>query len=265
MLRMIPGSILTGLVTVSLLSLGLSLGGCATGSTDKKELTHPQRAALLLELGNGALIEGDPTGALSTLMQAQQEDPEMPEIHHSLALAYYGKSDLSDALKEAQKAVELSPNYPDANNTLGKILLDLGRYDEARTPLLTAAQNPLYREAYKSWTNLGILNYRQGDFAKASRDFAKAIDGDRESACIAYYYRGHLKLRSGEYSDAIRDYAQATKKTCGGFADAHLAIAITYERTKQFGLARRGFLDIEQKFPNSKAADQALQHLKSLP
>lgn len=252
-------------VVLSAAVVTLAVSGCATGSPEKHEVSHKERAGLLLAVANGALIEGDPTGALATLLQAEQENPDMSEIHHSKALAYYAKSDFPDAVKEAQIAVRLAPKYPDANNTLGKILVDMGRYEEARSPLLIAANDPLYREAYKAWTNLGILNYRSGDLSKASQDFEKAIDADRADACIAYYYRGHLKLRSGDYSDAMRDYSQATKKTCGGFADAHLAIAITYERTKQYELARRGFLEIEQRFPNSKAADQAMKHLKGLP
>lgn len=251
---------------ITTIALAALVAGCATASPGQKhELSHEERAALLLQVANGALVEGDPTGALGTLMQAEQDNPEMPEIHHSMALAYYAKNDLKDALTEAQTAVKLAPKYPDANNTLGKILIDVGRYDEARDPLLRAAQDPLYREAYKSWTNLGILNYRKGDYAKASQDFEKAIEADRDDSCIAFYYRGHLKLRVGDYGDAMRDYTQATKRACGGFADAHLAIAITYEREKQYDLARRGYLQIEQRFPNSKAADEANNHLKALP
>jgi Tfp pilus assembly protein PilF len=237
----------------------------ACSSPAKKPLSHDERAGLLLQVANGALIEGDPTGALGTLMQANAEDPNIPEIHHSMALAYYAKNDLSSALREVETAVKLAPNYADANNTLGKILVDSGRYGEAAAPLTKAAENPLYREAYKAWTNLGILYYRKGDLTKASDYFARAIQTSREEACIAHYYSGHLKLREGNYSEAIHDYKQATEKTCAGFADAHLAIAITYERTKQYDMARRSYLQVEQRFPNTKAADQAFDHLKGLP
>ena len=254
-------------MTKTIIVLGtcaLLVAGCST-APEKKELTHKQRAGLLLDVGNGALVEGDPTGALSTLIQAEQEDPDMPEVHHSMALAYFAKNDLNEALQEAETAVKLAPKFADANNTLGKILVDMGRYNEATAPLLSAAASPLYRDTFKSWTNLGILYYRKGELSKASDYFEKAIDNSRDQACIAYYYRGHLRLREGKYTDAIRDYKQATQKACGGFADAHLAIAITYERTKQFDLARRSYLNIGERFPNTKAADQAMEHLRALP
>jgi Tfp pilus assembly protein PilF len=252
-------------LTVGILStLAWIISGCAS-TPQKKELSHQERARLLLQVANGALLEGDPTGALRTLLDAEKEDPDMTEIHHSEALAYFAKNNLPEALKEAQIAVKLAPDYPDANNTLGKILVDSGRFNEAVAPLTKAAENSLYRDSYKAWTNLGILYYRKGDVAKAGNYFQKAIDNSRDEACIAYYYRGHLSLREGNYAEAIRDYQTATKRVCGGFADAHLAIAITYERTKQYDLARRGFLAIEQRFPNTKAADQAMNYLKNLP
>jgi Tfp pilus assembly protein PilF len=239
------------------------LSACATSS--QPELTSEGRARLLLQIANAALIENDPTGALETLMRAENEDPDMPEIYHSEALAYYAKNDFQTALQRVQKAVKMAPRYSDANNTLGKILVDLGRYDEAIAPLQRAAREPLYREAFKAYTNLGILYYRKGDLDKARSSFEQAITAGHDQACIAYYYRGHLKLREARYSDAIRDYTQATKKMCGGFADAHLAIGITYKRTKQYDLARRTFLQIEQRFPNTKAADEAVSLLRALP
>jgi len=242
----------------------LVLAGCAS-TPGKKPLTEQERAELLLNVGNGSLMEGDPTGALQALLQSEAISPKMPEVHNSLALAYFAKKDYQLALKEAQTAVHLAPDYSDANNTLGKMYVDMGRYDQGLPYLLKAANNPLYRDAYKSLTNLGILFYRKGDFAHAATYFSKAIDANRDGSCVAHYYRGHLSLRAGDYADAIRNYQEATKKFCGGFADAHLAVGIVYEREKQYELARKTFLDVETRFPDSKVADEATQYLKGLP
>jgi Tfp pilus assembly protein PilF len=242
------------------------LSACATSHPKKSpELTQLQRARLLIQVADGALIENDPTAALEALIQAEAADPSLPEIYHSRALAFYAKNDFQTALFNAQKAVSIAPKYPDANNTLGKILVDLGRFNEAIAPLSRAADEPLYREAYKPQTTLGILYYRESNFPKATSYFERAIQSGGDQACIAYYYRGHLKLRDGEYSAAIRDYTQATKKMCGGFADAHLAIGIVYERTKQYELARRTYLEVEQRYPNTKASDQAINLMRALP
>ena len=241
------------------------ISGCATSHQHKHEPTPEEHARLLLNVANAALIENDPPGALEALARAESIDPALPEIYHTRALAFYNQGNTAGALEEVQKALKMAPDYTDANNSLGKILVDLGRYNEAVAPLLKAAHSPLYREAYKAWTNLGILYYRKGDWAKAGENFERAIQQGGENACIAYYYRGHLKLHDAQYSEAIEDYKQATKKWCGGFADAHLAIGITYQRTKQYELARRTFVEVESRYPNTKAADEAINLLRTLP
>jgi tetratricopeptide (TPR) repeat protein len=243
---------------------GLLVVACAT-SKPKPSTTPEQHARLLLNVANAALVENDPTEAMEALAQAEAVDPDLPEIYHTRGLALYNRGNIQGALEQVQKAVKMSPDYVDANNSLGKILTDLGRYDEAVAPLQRAAHATFYRETYKPLTNLGILYYRKGDIGKASDFFTKAVEQGGEHACIAYYYKGHLDLRDGHFSDAIKDYTNATKRWCAGFADAHLAIAITYERSKQYALARRTFVEVQQRYPNSKAADQAIDHLRELP
>jgi Tfp pilus assembly protein PilF len=243
---------------------GFLVVACAT-SRPKPKVSPEEHARLLLNVANAALIENDPSEAMEALAQAEAVDPDLPEIYHTRGLAYYNRGDIPAALEQVKKAVKMSPEYIDANNSLGKILTDLGRYDEAVAPLQKAAHAPFYRETYKPLTNLGILYYRKGDNGKASDFFTKAVESGGDHACIAYYYKGHLELRDGHFSEAIKDYTNATKRWCAGFADAHLAIAITYERTKQYALARRTFVEVQQRYPNSKAADQAIDHLRELP
>lgn len=244
------------------MSLGL---GCATPEKTQKSLSPTERARLLVEVGNGALLEGDPTGALQSLVQAEKEDPNLPELHHSKALAYYAKHDLNKALTSAKKAISLKADYSDANTTLGKLLLDAGKYDEAKAPLNLAAQDPLNRDAYKAWTNLGIIQYRQGDYLKAGSLLNQAIQSAPQVACVAYYYRGHLKLRDSNFDEAIENYGLATKRFCANFGDAYLALGIAYQRGRHYELARKTFLEIEKRYPNTKLAERALDQLKYIP
>jgi Tfp pilus assembly protein PilF len=248
---------------VLLISL-LVATSCAT-SKPKEDVTPEQHARLLLNVANASLIENDPTQAMEALARAEAADPDLPEIYHTRGLVYYNRGNIQAALEQVKKAVKMSPNYTDANNSLGKILTDLGRYDEAVAPLQKAAHDPFYRETYKPLSNLGILYYRKGEFGKASDFFTKATESGGDHACIAYYYKGHLELRDGHFSEAIKNYTSATKRWCAGFADAHLAIGITYERTKQYALARKTFVEVQQRYPNSKAADQAIDRLRELP
>jgi Tfp pilus assembly protein PilF len=252
-------------------ALSLGLAACSTARTNmdgvpvKKELTRTERARMLIEIANSAILEGDAVGALENLLKAQEEDPNLPELYHSKALAYYMKHDVPTAIGQARKAVELKPDYSDANNTLGKLLMDAGQPDQAIAPLLTASKDPLYRDAYKPLTNLGILYYRQGAYERSGFYLGKAIEDAPGAACVAYYYRGHLRLRESRFTDAESDYDNAGKHACTGFADARLALGIAYERGKQYGLARKTFMDVHARFPNTKVAEQAMNHLRFLP
>lgn len=238
--------------------------GCATGS-GSKSLSKTDKARLLIDAANGALSEGDPIGALQLLAKAEEQDNSLAEIHHSKALAFFAKREPSMALEEARRAVTINPNYTDANNTLGKLLLDSGRNNEAEKPLLLAVADPLYRESFKAHTNLAILYYRQEHHQKSIEHLNKAIQEAPDVACVAYYYRGHIFLRAGQFRQAELDYGKATKKMCAGFMEAHLALGITFERDKRYDQARKKFLDIQQNFPNSKIAEQAVERLRYLP
>jgi Tfp pilus assembly protein PilF len=241
------------------------LSACAGSPTNsERKLTDAERARLYLDAANASLSEGDPTGALQNLTVAESLAPSNPEVHHSKALAYHAKSDLNAAIAEARRAVALLPSYSDANNTLGKLLMDAGKPAEAEAPLLKAANDPLYRDAYKPHTNLGILYYRLGKLKKAGENLDRAAKEAPQYACVAYYYRGHLRLKEGRFAKAAQEYDRATQKACANFADAHLALGIAYERGKQYELARRKFLSIREAFPNTKVAEQAMERLKYL-
>lgn len=247
--------------------------------TKKGELSHVERSRMYVEVANAALLEGDPTGALEQLIKAEEEDNSLPELHHSKALAYAAKGDAVTALASAKRAVKIKPDYSDANNTYGKLLIDAGRYEEALEPLMRAANDPINREAYKAYTNIGILQYRRGRMSLAREALDKAIQGAPDLACVAYYYRGHVHLKQAstasgksrmspharEVGEAVADYGKASKKYCGNFSEAHLALGIAYEQSRQYQLAREKYLDIQKRYPESKVAEQAMNHLRTLP
>lgn len=224
-----------------------------------------ERAQLLIEAANGSLLENDPIGSLQFLERAEKLDPKYAPIYHAKALAFSVRKDFPAALTEMKKAVDLDPENPFALNTYGKFLLDAGRLDEAEAPLSKAGANPVFREAYKANSNLGILYYRKSDFDRSEKSFQKAINDDAANSCIAYYYLGHIAVRRNQLPDAEKFYERATQKQCAAFADAHLALGMMYERRKKTEEARKKYLELKQNFPDSKASESAMERLKHLP
>ncbi len=257
------------------LSVGIAIAwaGCASAPrsatqpsapVERTELEGKAKALLLIDVANGALLEGDPTAALVHLQQAEREDASIPELYHSRALAYYVKKELALAISAAEKAVRLRPEYSDAQNTLGKLRIDAGRLDAAIPPLQRAAADLTYGDAYKAYTNLGMIYYRKHDLPAAERALDQAVAANSERACIAHYYLGHVHLKRRQLSQAEREYGSASKKQCAGFVDAHYALAIAYEHSKKFDLARRKLVEIQTRYPDTAFADQAASRLKNL-
>ncbi|MFZ9594832.1 MAG: tetratricopeptide repeat protein [Bdellovibrionia bacterium] len=243
----------------------LLMQGCATGKEGSKAMSRTDRARIFVEIANGALVEGDPTAALQAIARAESEDAQLPELHHTRALAYYTKKELELAMQSGLKAVQLKPDYSDAKNTLGKIYLDLGKWDLALPVLSEAATDNLYRDAYKAWTNLGILTYRKNDYSLSSQYFSKAVQNAPSQSCIAHYYLGHISMKEARLQDAIREYSLSTKKFCGSFGDGLLALGVAYQKNKQYSEARKTFIEVQKRFPKTGWAEKALDHLKFLP
>jgi len=250
-----------GLVGVSLLSTGCSSSGAKTN----RIASDRERATLMVEAASAAQNEGDSTGALQHLADAEKIQPSLPELHHVRALALYSKKQLPSAIEAARKAVVLKPDYSDANNTLGKLLMESGRFSDAVVYLKKAAQDLLYRDAYKALTNLGILYYRRGDDEKSEPYLRRAVESNPIRSCIAHYYLGHLQLKRELFSEATRSYEKATQRFCASFADAHYAMGVALEKGQQYDKARRKFLDVTRNFPSSDVAFKARDRLKELP
>jgi type IV pilus assembly protein PilF len=245
----------------------LALASCSSSpqKDDAASKTPRERAQLMVEAANGSLIEGDPIGALQFLTQAEKVDPNFAPIYHAKALAFASRKDFAQALVEMKHSVDLDPENPYALNTYGKFLIDAGRLDEAEAPLLKAGDNATFRESYKANTNLGILYYRRNDFEKSAARFQRAINDDPANSCIAYYYQGHIAVRRSKLAEAEALYRRATEKQCAAFADAHLALGMMYERQGKVDLARKKYVELDQNFPEAKAADAARERLKKLP
>ena len=250
------------LSTVGLLAL-LILNSCS--SSQKRELTKEERAQMLTEMAAADINEGDSTSALVYLKQAEEITPKSADVHYLLALTYYKKNEIGMASRSAQKAIQLSPHYSAAKNTLGKLLLDQGKLNEAEKYLKEAAQDLTYREAYLAKTNLGYLYYKKLKHTDAEYWYSKAIFEAGDNACMAYFYRGQLNFEKNLFEKANADFNRASRKNCAQFSDAHLAMGKTFLRMKKYDQARAKLIEVQQLFPTSDAAMKANDYLREIP
>ncbi len=252
----------------SLLNVGfiiLLVTGCATSSNHPLKMSDKEKAQAFLEVASSSISDGDSTGALISLKQAEDLDSQNPELHYLFALAYFQKTEIDLAVKSARKAVELKPDFSIAKNTLGKLLMDEGKLNEAEKYLTEAAHDLLSRDAYIAKTNLGILNYKKMKPNQALYWLSSALKDGGPVACVAAYYRGKIYLDQGQFELAKADFNTSTKNACASMSESHLALGQTLIRMKKYDLARAKLLEIKQLFPASESAISADRYLREIP
>jgi type IV pilus assembly protein PilF len=244
----------------------MMFAGCAsTNSRTPKIASKAEQVKLLLPIAAADINDNDSTGALQILAQVRDMDDSVAEEYYLYSLAYLHKSEMRLAVESAKRAIKLNPNYSAAKNTLGRILLDEGKYEEAEKYLLEAANDLLFRDAYLPKTNLGFLYYKEGNLDKAEMWLTKAIQDGGSLVCLSHYYRGQVRSDKNQLLNSERDFAEAARGNCSGMSDAHIAFGKTLIREKKYDEARAKFVEIQRLFPSSDASDQATQYLREIP
>ncbi|GAF85058.1 unnamed protein product, partial [marine sediment metagenome] len=112
---------------------------------------------------------------------------------------------LSQAISNYTRAIELNPTYAEVYSNRGNTYCDLGQYIQAISDLNKAIElNPRYAEAY---CNRGTAYYGLGQANKAISDLTKAIE--LKTIAVAYYNRGAIYYNLGQYHQAIPDLTKA--------------------------------------------------------
>jgi type IV pilus assembly protein PilF len=239
----------------------LTLSACSTPSTSKKTATIEG----MLNIAGAAINEGDHITALEYLNQAHALEPDHAKGHHLYALAYIGKREYKLAEESARQSVRLDPKFTAARNTLGKILMDLGKFNEAETLFKQAASDLLNREADRAKLNLGILYIKTLRPELAEHWLKQTLEDRTPISCLAHFQLGKLALEKNELPKAERHYRSSAKGMCSGMSETHLAIAQVLSRQKRYEEARAKLVEIQRIFVGTDASEKAIEHLRDLP
>jgi hypothetical protein len=124
--------------------------------------------------------------------RAMKLDPAPAGAYLDYALGLARLGDYPEANRYFQKALSVRRNFPQAHNSLGKLLLDQGKKDEAMEQFRLAIKErpdyPMYHY------NLGVALLQKGDRAGAVREFEEALVLD------PHYMDAQLALRRARSS-----------------------------------------------------------------
>eukprot|EP00128_Syssomonas_multiformis_P007694 Colp12_sorted_trinity150504_noHs@23144 len=95
-------------------------------------LKMADKVAQLKNLGNTAFTSGDYHGAIKHFTEAISLDPSNHVLYSNRSGSYASLKDYANALNDAQKTVELKPDWGKGYGRLGTALFFLGRLEEAK-------------------------------------------------------------------------------------------------------------------------------------
>jgi protein O-mannosyl-transferase len=101
---------------------------------------------------------------------------------------WFGRKDLQKAASHYREALRIKPDYAEAHNNLGMILIQQGQTDAAETQYRQAIKNdPIFEKAYN---NLGVLLAIRGNIEEAKVCFIRALELNPEDPGP----KGNLKM-----------------------------------------------------------------------
>jgi tetratricopeptide (TPR) repeat protein len=254
-LKRIP--LLAGFIITALFAVG-----CAT---TKEGPSKEAQISTWLDVANQSLMESDAPGALRALSEAEKLGATPDQTTFMRVRAHQMRKDYDSALSVTREYLENNPKSSDGSLTLGILLSETGRPKDAIVALRKAAEDGLYSRGQQAQTSLAIVHYRLGELKEAEKWLERAVNTNPTQACVAYYYQGHIHLKASRFREAAKVYEKSTQKFCGAFSEGFLALGIVYQHLKDYDRARKTFLEVESRFPNTQLASQALERLRKLP
>jgi tetratricopeptide (TPR) repeat protein len=230
--------------------------------------------------------------AMEIYQSAIQRTPADFLLYKNFAEYLESTGDLQQAVVQWQKVCELLPHYCDGFHQAGRLLNDLGRWDEAEAPLRKALA--LRPELTEAWYEMGIANFGRGNFDPALQEFKHAaqlepsnttylaMEGralsklQRHNEAIQRY-REALQIQSGlvkvwlslgdelvsinQISDARDTYAEAVRLEPEN-ALAHLDLGVMFARLNQFDNALEQFEATLRLDPRNQPAQDYLKQVQ---
>jgi len=184
--------------------------GCAQNTVSPNMPSPKDRAKAKKELGVSMIQGGNLQGGLKELIQAGKLDPSDAGIQNSIGWAYQNAREFDKAVIHFQRAMALRPDFSEAQNNLGKIFADMGRWEQAISLFEKAANNFEYESRHKAYENLGTVYFFQKKYDMAIMYYKKAL-GLEPRYSPAYENMGLAYERLKQWNRAIAAYEKGAR------------------------------------------------------
>jgi tetratricopeptide (TPR) repeat protein len=165
----------------------------------------PADAKAALEKGHAALAEKKPDAAISHFKKAIEIYPEFYDAQVALAQVYVDAGEWEKAEAGFRQAVKINPNAVAAMVSLGEVYRRQKKYEEGEKVLEQAIV--IDGNSWESNFTLGRIFWELKDIAKAGKYVARTIELQPDVA-EAHLLAGNIFVRAGLPSNAVIEYEE---------------------------------------------------------
>jgi len=172
---------LKGLVLVKLADYPKSVEAFEMAS----KLGYPKLIECRINIATSRVFMKQYDVAKSELKACLEIDEKLPQVYNSLSLIAIEQKDFKDAIKQANKGLELAPGEPYLLNNRGFAHIGLGNLDEAQKDI----NESIVADPYNSWAyrNKGLLELKRKNYSEAERLLRKAKEMDPNTERVDEY------------------------------------------------------------------------------
>jgi Tfp pilus assembly protein PilF len=216
-----------------------------------------RRSQSRTELGTAYLVEGNPSQAIRTLLEATQLNPRNAKAWEKLGLSYASQGANKRAEEAFLRSLKIEKRAQTHNN-FGLMLLSDNRHLEAIPHFEAAAADITYRNIAISLNNLGQTYHLLGRNQEALRSLSDAIRR-APNLCQARFLRGIVHRELKMTGKSLSDF-QEVIRLCGDNAfGAYLQAAELLIETSDVPAACSYLETIQREVPNTPLSILAKQ------
>ena len=218
-------------------NINMQLGNFAEAVTDYDTALDldPTNISYLRHRAWVALSAGQYEKAVDDYSRMLEIDPDEPYARHNRGFAKFQLRDYDGATKDLRRAVRMSPNNALMHADLARILHADGRLKDALKQADRAVDLQQISETRGFWVR-ARLHRDLGHFDEALKDLESALRWDPKSSFL-HRERGWVHWAEGDHEAAIAPFTKATELAPSGMY-GHLGLGVIYYHLGRWGDAQ---------------------------
>ncbi|WP_158542271.1 tetratricopeptide repeat protein [Lujinxingia litoralis] len=233
--------------------------GCAAGKARAEADQIQKDAQFHYDMGAGYFEANEVTHAIRELTRALELNPDHTQANYLLGIIYMGRRDYRRAVNHFKEVLRVEPSFHFARNNLGTVYLAMERWEEAEAEFLTLIDETLYTTPELAHNNLGWAYYNQRRFAEALEHFRMAAFLAPQM-CLADNNQGLVYEAMGNAMEAVRYYRLAIEKCPENYQEPHFNLGKILQEAGD-RRARAHFQRCVEIQPRNDLAERCRQYL----